>query len=404
MQSGARYQAVIDILTEVLADCVPADKVVADYLRSRKYIGSKDRKFITDKVWHIIRNRMKLEFDSGFGDARKLVLYDARDNLDEVFDGSAYGVTDLTDEEREWLKKENEEPYPDYVEAECPKWLFEKINNMEYCKALNEQASTDIRAHGIGREELKRRLEAEGIDVEEGGLSSKCLKIKGRLVLNNCATWQDGCFEVQDEASQIAAILADVKPEHKIIDYCCGAGGKSLAMSDCLSNQGKILAYDIDAKRLDAIKPRMARLKIKNIEITDIIAGSDKDFDRFVLDAPCSGTGTWRRAPDAKYRLTKEKLFGLNKIQSELLDIAAAKTKSGGRIIYITCSILKEENEDIIEAFVRKHPQFEPVDMKVLWESKIGCKYPAMSKRYVRMSPFETGTDGFFVCVLENKL
>jgi 16S rRNA (cytosine967-C5)-methyltransferase len=213
--------------------------------------------------------------------------------------------------------------------------------------------------------------------------------------------WQDGLFEVQDEASQIASILVDAKENHKIIDYCCGAGGKSLAISNELHNQGEILAYDIDPKRLENIKPRIQRLKVKNISLTDIIADSDKNYDRFVLDAPCSGTGTWRRSPDAKFRLTKEKLYGLTKIQADLLNIASQKTAINGRIIYITCSVLKDENEDIIESFLKEHDNFAPINLKDLWAKKINTPYPHTSEKYLRMSPLTTSTDGFFICILE---
>ncbi len=401
MQSGARYQAILEIITEVFKDEQPADKIINDYIRARKYIGSKDRKFIVDTTWQIIRNRCKLTFDAKSSEPRKILLYFAKDRLEEVFDNSTYGVAPLSEDERVWLEKENEEPYPNWVEAECPQWLYEKIGNLEFCKALNGQAQTDVRAHGISSDELQSKLKAEGIESIKGQYSPYCLHIAERLVLNNCMAWQDGYLDVQDEASQLAAILIDAKPEHKIIDYCCGAGGKSLALSNILKDNGHILAYDIEAKRLEAIKPRMARLGVHNIELTEIIADSDKDFDRFILDAPCSGTGTWRRAPDAKFRLTKEKLFGLTKIQAELLEIAATKTKIGGRIIYITCSVLADENEKQIEQFLVVHSEFKPVNMKTLWEGKIAAPYPHDDERWLRLSPYKTGTDGFFICVLE---
>lgn len=403
MQNGARYRAVEEILEEVFKNEQPADKIINDYVRERKYIGSKDRRFIVEKVWYIIRNRMKLAFDAKRDDARGVLLYSIRDKLEEVFDGSRYGMDALSEEEKIWLKQENDEPYPDYVEAECPKWLFAKIKDMDFCKALNSTATTDIRAHGISREELKNKLAKEGIEASVGAYAPKCLKIDGHLVLNNCMAWQAGEMEVQDEASQVAAMLADVKKEHKIIDYCCGAGGKALAMSDILQNEGKILAHDIDTKRLAAIKPRMARLKVKNIELTDIIADSDKNFDRFILDAPCSGSGTWRRAPDAKFRLSEQKLKKLSQTQVGLLELAAKKTRIGGRIVYITCSVLSEENEDIIRKFLAAYQEFEPVNMRNLWQQKIEAPYPCQSDFYLRMSPFTCGTDGFFVCGLAKR-
>lgn len=401
MQSGARYQAILEIIAEVFKDEQPADKIINDYIRSRKYIGSKDRKFIIDTTWQIIRNRCKLTFDAKSDEPRKVLLYFVKDKLAEVFDNSTYGLAPLSEDEKTWLQQENDEPYPNWVEAECPKWLFDKIGNLDFCKALNSQAQTDVRAHGISADELQAKLKAEGIESTKGQYSPYCLHIKERLVLNNCMAWQDGYLDVQDEASQLAAILIDAKPEHKIIDYCCGAGGKSLALSNILQDSGHILAYDIEAKRLDNIKPRMARLNVHNIELTEIIADSDKDFDRFILDAPCSGTGTWRRAPDAKFRLTEQKLYGLTKIQAELLEIAAKKTKVGGRIVYITCSVLKDENEKQIEQFLQQHSEFKPINMRTLWEKKIAAPYPHDDELMLRLSPYRTGTDGFFICALE---
>ena len=403
MQTGARYQAILEILTEVFKDKTPADNIINDYIRSRKYIGSKDRRFITENCWNIIRNRLKLSFDTQSNDPRRILLYYIKDCLTEAFDDSSYGLSPLSEDEKLFLSHENDSPYPAYVEAECPDWIFKQINDISFCKSLNEPATTDIRAHNIERTELQKKLLSEGIDTTFGGYSPYCLKINQRLVLNNCMAWQDGFFEIQDEASQIASLLIDAKPNHKIIDYCCGAGGKSLALSNCLNNQGKILAYDIDPKRLNAIKPRISRLKVKNIELTDIIADSDKDYDRFILDAPCSGSGTWRRSPDAKFRLTPEKLDSLVKTQAKLLEIAAQKTKVSGRIIYITCSILHAENEEIITRFLQQHPNYAPINIRILWEQKISAPYPCQSEIFLRMSPFTTQTDGFFVSVLERQ-
>ncbi len=404
MQTGARYQAVLDLISEIFKDKQPADGIINDYLRTHKYIGSKDRRFITDTVWQIIRNRRKLEFDCQSSEPRQVLLWFAKDKLAEVFDNSQYGLAPLTAAEQKLLAAENEQPYPTAVEAECPDWLFAKINNLEFCKALNQPAEADFRAHGHCREEVIVRLESEGIAAYPMPYAPQGFRVKDRFALGNCSAYQEGWFEVQDEASQIAALLCDVRPEHKIIDYCCGAGGKSLALSDLLQNQGHILAHDVNSQRLENIKPRINRLGIKNIELIDIVATTDTDFDRFIIDAPCSGTGTWRRAPDAKFRLTEQKLSGLNKIQTELLEIAAPKTKVGGRIIYITCSVLPDENEDIVNAFLHKHQEFAPIDMAKLWEQKVNAPYPHNNKYMLRMSPLTTNTDGFFITVLEKKL
>lgn len=401
MQNGARYQAVLDLLTEIFKDEKPADGIINDYLRARKYIGSKDRRFITDTLWEILRNRMKLSFDAKSVEPRKVLLWSVRDKLSQVFDGSQYGMAELSAEEEAWLAKDNEEAYPAYVEAECPKWIFEKLKNIDFFKALNQPAEANFRVHGHAREEIQRRMANEGFDLVPTAYSPYGLKSKDRISLGNCMTYQDGWFDVQDEASQLAAILCDVKPEHKIIDYCCGAGGKSLALSHILKNKGNIVAYDGIAKRLENIKPRLERLSVKNIELTDILASTDRDYDRFIIDAPCSGTGTWRRSPDAKFRLSEKSLYDVCRVQSEILKIGAEKTKIGGRLIYMTCSVLPEENEHQIDKFVIENPNFAPINIRKIWEKHIQAPYPHKSETMLRLSPQSTGTDGFFICILE---
>lgn len=404
MQSGARYQAVLDLITEVFKDEKPADGIINDYLRARKYIGSKDRRFITETVWEIIRRRMKLEFDAASKDPRKVLLVYAKDKLQDVFDESQYGLSPLSEDEKEWLNHLNEDVYPDYVEAECPAWIFNKLKNMELFKALNRPASANFRVNFKSRDEVIERMKGEGYTLFPTAYSPIGLRSEERISLGNCIAYQEGMLEVQDEASQLAALLCDVQPEHKVIDYCCGAGGKSLTLAHLLRNKGRILAHDISDRRLEAIKPRLQRLGVQNIELTDIIATTDRDYDRFILDAPCSGTGTWRRSPDAKFRLSEKWLKKLNTTQAELLQIAYEKTKKTGRIIYMTCSILQEENENIIDNFLRLHDDVKLLNIKELWQKRIDTPYPGNSERYLKMSPLVTGTDGFFVCVMEKNI
>jgi len=405
MQQAGRYQTVIELLTKIDNNKIPADKIINDYMRERKFIGSKDRRFIADMVWDIIRNKMKLSFDAASDDVRKLVLLYMQkytsDKPHDIFTGGKYAPEVLTAEEQHFLMQENENPYPSYVEAEVPEWIFDKIQDVEFFKALNMPASADFRINVKNRDELLSALAAESLDFESCSYSPIGIRSFQRISLGNCLAYQSGEIEVQDEASQIVSILCDVKSEHKIIDYCCGAGGKSLALAYLLENKGKILAHDISAKRLEAIKPRMQRLGINNIELTDIIATTDRDFDRFIIDAPCSGSGTWRRCPDAKFRLSPDVLQALNKTQNELLEIAYDKTKSGGRIIYITCSIFKDENEDIVKKFLKLHQNLRLLNLRNLWQNKINAPYPCLSNEYLRLSPLTTGTDGFFMAVIE---
>lgn len=401
MQKGAQYQAVWELISEIFKDKIPADNIINAYVRERKYIGSKDRRFITETVWKIIRNRRKLVFDAGSNEPRRVLLTYLQDEDFDLLCGGEYGLAPLSKEEKEWLKRRNEEVYPAAVEAECPDWLFDKVKDIHLLKALNEPASADLRLNKGSRARVIEQLQGEGLYFVPMPYSPIGIRSAERVNLNNCVAYKEGVIEVQDEASQLAAILADVRPEHKIIDYCCGAGGKSLTMAFLMNRQGKIQIHDINRSRLEAVKERAVRLDVKNLEIIDEVG--DRDYDRFVVDAPCSGTGTWRRSPDAKYRLTPETLKELNKTQAELLEKAFNHIRRGGRVVYITCSILRDENEDIIEAFLSRHADAVPVNLRHLWEDKLDGRYPGQDDFMLRMNPLLTRTDGFFVCILEKR-
>lgn len=401
MQISAKYQAVLEILQKVLQDQYPADNIIKEYIRNRKYIGSKDRKFIVNTVWDIIRHRSRLEFDCGCCDARMLLLTYLKDeDFDIIADGSEYGLAPLNSEEKTKLKNLNQEIYPEYIERECPKWLYEKINNPALAEALNAKASADIRANLVSREDIKNKLRQEGLFFSFTPYSPYGLRSEERINLQNCIAYQNGEIEVQDESSQLGAILCDVRADLKIVDYCCGGGGKSLLLGAILNNSGTILAHDKNPQRMDGLKERAVRLGIKNIKVIAKINPQDK-FDRFIADAPCSGSGTWRRSPDAKYRLTPKQLKAIGQAQKEILNIAAEHITDNGRIVYMTCSVLPEENEERIEEFLQNHPDFTTVNMTKLWERKLEIPYPFAEERWLKCSPLTTHTDGFFVCVLK---
>ncbi len=399
MQISARYQAVYEILTEVFKNERPADNVINDYVRQRKYIGSKDRRFIIDTVWQVIRNRMKLEFDIKSKSVRDVLLcYLKNEDFDIVADGSEYGLAALTKEERQNLKNLSDEVYPDYVNDECPKWLYEKIANPALVKSLNAKAPADVRVNMENRDVVRNKLKQEGLFFSLTPYSPYGLRSEERINLNNCVAYQEGLIEVQDEASQLASVLSDVSSDEKVVDYCAGAGGKSLAIAAINHNEGLIYAHDANWNRMDVIKDRAARLGIRNIKIIKNV--DDCDFDKFIIDAPCSGTGTWRRSPDAKFRLTQNRLAEIIKVQSEILETAYLHTKHGGYIVYITCSILAEENENQVLAFAKRHNDIEFVNHKQLWLKKIDKPYVFDDERFLRFSPLVTDTDGFFFCMM----
>ncbi|MFV0627234.1 MAG: RsmB/NOP family class I SAM-dependent RNA methyltransferase [Alphaproteobacteria bacterium] len=402
MQVSARYKAVLELLEEIFKDKKPADNILNDYLRARKYIGSKDRRFITETVWKIIRNRLKLSFDINSKHPRDILLCFVKDeNLSEIFDDSQYGLDSLTVQEEKKLKEINENPYPAYVELETPLWLYDKIKDDKLLRALNSTASADFRINASNRDIVIAELKGEGYDFIKTPYSPIGIRSENRISLPNCIAYKEGKIDVQDEASQIVSLLCDVKESDKIVDYCSGAGGKALTLSFLLKNKGKIQVHDIDWHRLEQIKPRIERLGVQNIEICREI--TDEDYDIFIIDAPCSGTGTWRRSPDAKFRLTKDKLEELNKIQLNLLKTAYAHTKVGGKIIYITCSVLKDENESIILNFLNENNMVSLLNIKNIFENKIKHPYLAKDEFMLRLSPYQTDCDGFFMSIFEKK-
>lgn len=403
MQLSAKYQAILEILSEVLRDKYPADNILREYLRARKYIGAKDRRFISDTLWDIIRHRRRLSFDCGSENPRILLLTYLKDeDFDIIADGSPYGLAPLGKEEKLLLNHLNTAVYPLDVENECPQWLYQKINNPALCAALNGKASADVRVNLLSRQDVKEKLRKEGLFFRETPYSPYGLRSEERVNLQNCISYQNGEIEVQDESSQLGAILCEVKPHHKIIDYCCGGGGKSLMLGAILNNQGQISAHDKNPQRMKGLEERAARLGIKNIRKIPTLSATDK-FDRFIIDAPCSGSGTWRRSPDAKYRLTPPQLDEIKTAQREILETAAAHISPHGRLIYMTCSVLPEENEEQITAFLQKHPQFEIINMRSLWEKLLEQPYPLAEEKWLKCSPLATASDGFFVCVLQAK-
>lgn len=403
MKEASRIQAIIEILDEVLKDKLPADVVIDKYLKERRYIGAKDRRFIADNVWKIIRNRMKYsEMLEGKISSRLLCACCFLDNdIELLFNGEEYAPAILSSNELLVLKKASDfEDFSDFAIYECPRWLFEKINNIRLLDALNSSAPVDVRANLTSRESAKERLKKEGLFFSSTPYSPIGLRSCDRVNLNNCMTYQDGGIEVMDEASQIIALLCNAKPHHKIIDYCAGAGGKSLCIGAELHNDGVVWAHDINQERLSRIKKRAERLDITNIKLINNV--TDTDYNRFIIDAPCSGSGTWRRSPDAKYRLTPEKLKEICDAQAKILDFGAKHTAIGGWLIYITCSIFNEENEQQIERFLNNNKNFKPLNHKDLWKEILDINiYPFDNEQWLKFSPLTTKTDGFFMCVMK---
>ena len=403
MKEAGRIQAAIEVLEEVLQDKKPADILLDRYFKERRYIGAKDRRFIADTVWKIIRNRLKYTEALGgeISPRTAVALAFAEDDPDLLFDGEEYAPQPLNKDEKKRLERALK--FTDFSEAarnECPEWLRLKINNPRLEAALNTTAPADVRANLTDRDHARERLRKEGLFFAPTPFSPIGLRSEDRINLNNCMTYQDGEIEVMDEGSQLISLLCRVKPHHKTIDYCAGAGGKALAIASLLHNDGLIWAHDINKERLARIKKRAERLDITAVKTIDTV--TDRDYTRFIIDVPCSGSGTWRRSPDAKFRLTPERLAEICRTQAELLEFGARHTAENGRLIYITCSVLPEENEAQITAFLAAHPEFSPLDHKDLWQDTLQMPlFPFDSGRWLKFSPLNTKTDGFFFCAMQ---
>jgi len=296
--------------------------------------------------------------------------------------------------------------------------------------ALNQTAPMDLRvALGrVSREQAKKTLAKGGIKTDLTYISPLGLRLEAHTDIARTTAFRKGFVEVQDEGSQILSLLVGAKANMHVLDYCAGAGGKTLAIADRMgmtdgSSKGKLVATDIEAARLERMDKRLERAKLSDKVERHVLSrdpssddtwASDNAgrFDRVLVDAPCTGAGTWRRHPEQKKRLTEDRLAELTALQDEVLSSAAALMKPDGRLIYATCSLLRDENEDRIEAFLKAHPDFQVLPIQSVWaETLKGIACPEMVRAteesdpspYLRLTPHQHGTDGFFVAVLTHK-
>lgn len=429
MTPGARLQAVIELLDDIVAGGA-ADAAASGYFRSRRYIGSKDRAAIAERLYAMLRRRARLDWwiarrISGLGlitgrlrMIADLVLVEgwAAKRVDEAFDSGAYRPGRLLPEERRLVESLSgrtlDDPeQPAWVRGEYPEWLQTALGALSAAdiRALNEAAPLDLRVNQLtaSRDHVRAALGAAGIIAAPTRLSPLGLRVVGRPPLAQQASFRAGHVEVQDEGSQLVALLADARPGQAVLDYCAGAGGKTLALAGAMQNKGRLIACDISEKRLDRAVKRLRRAGVHNVERRAL--GPDAQpwlkrqagrFDRVLVDAPCSGTGTWRRNPDMKWKIGPTDVAELCAVQADVLDRASRLVKPGGRLIYATCSILPAENDGAVEAFLERHGDFRIVPVATVWATVLAGDCPVEGP-YLRLSPARHGTDGFFAAILE---
>ena len=440
MTPGARVAATIELLDEITGHSErPADLVANAYFRSRRFIGSGDRRAVSDRVWSILRRYGQLAWwlDRARHSSRAaraivsadLMLVEGM-NLEQVgamFDGGRYRPAPLDEAEFRALRQMEghslpHPEQPDWVRLNVQEWvaphLMEAYGDAwgREIAALENPPPVDLRVNRLKAtvEQAKAALQREGIDTEAMRYAPNGLRLKRRLSVVSGAAFRDGLVEIQDEGSQLVAALVDGKPGMQIADYCAGAGGKTLAIAAGMNNKGRVVAMDVYENRLERSALRLRRAGAHNVERRALPSkdGSADNakwlkrqrgaFDRVLVDAPCTGTGTWRRNPDGRWTLKPEDLAELVPKQAAILDAAARLVKPGGGLIYATCSVLPPENERQIEAFLERHPEFAIVPVAELWRDVIASEPPQQiaESPYLRLSPLKHGTDGFFAAAL----
>ena len=414
MTPAARTQAAIELLSQIEAEGLPADAAVRAYTRQRRYMGSKDRRAVADLVFATIRARLALDWRiaqaGGSPSPRLRVLAGlARDDVEHMAslcDGSTYGPSELGEDERSLLSAvaaDDAEP-----PANVPAWLEPEMRRRfgaameEELAALDSEAALDLRvAAGHDRDAIMAQLTSLGMAAEATPLSPHGIRVRGRPRIDGLPAWRDGAIEIQDEGAQLVALLCEAAQARCIVDYCAGAGGKTLALA-ALAPEARLIACDSDAKRLGRLAPRLARAGIAGVE--SHVIGSDDPLteglaERVLVDVPSSGTGAWRRNPDDRHRLTADALAAYTARQDEILAAAAPLVAPGGRLIYATCSLLPRENEDRVDGFLAARSDFQRLEVREIWRRALAAPPPG-ERPDLLLTPHRHGTDGFYVAVL----
>ncbi len=443
MTPGARVAATIELLDEIVSHALdsergrPADLVANAYFRARRFIGGGDRRAVAERVWGILRRYGQLTWwlkrtqhpDRGGRAvvAADLMLVEGMDmrRLEAVFDGGTYRPAPLDEAEHRALRQMEghslpHPEQPDWVRLNVQEWVAPHLEEAygdawgREIAALETPPPVDLRVNRLkaDRDSAREALQREGIETEPMRWAPDGLRLKKRLSVVSGEAFQNGLVEIQDEGSQLVAALVDAQPGMQVADYCAGAGGKTLAMAAGMNNKGRVVAMDVLETRLDRSAQRLRRAGAHNVERRPIDADNRKwlkrqagAFDRVLVDAPCTGTGTWRRNPDGRWTLKPKDLEELLPKQAAILDAAAKLVKPGGGLVYATCSVLPAENEKQIAAFLERNADFEVVPVGRIWRDVLATEPPpdVADAPYLRLSPLRHGTDGFFAATLARK-
>lgn len=439
MKLGPRIKSSIEILEIIFNSHIPADNQITNYFRARKYIGAHDRRFISQLVYSVLRNYFQILWyaqETSWGlknisnKARNFMLiYLTKIEKDPIFENclnqhfcrEQYHPEPVNGEEKMYLmalSTVNQSSMPVSVRCNVPQEFFDLLaplyeNSQDLEKlalSLSSQACFDLRINTLktSRKEVLKELAKQGIDAKPTPYSPLGVRLNDRRPMPDNPLWKSGNIEVQDEGSQILGLLVDAKYGMTVLDMCAGAGGKTLVIGMQMENRGQIFATDISLTRLTRAKERIRRAGLHNISCKHLdpkglqwLNRQPHRFDRLLIDAPCTGTGTWRRNPDQKYKFSLQTLEELVAKQREILTQAQPLVKTGGRLIYATCSLLPQENIDQINWFLKQYPDWVIIPWKNV---DCGVNIPGlMDSDTLQLNPFIHETDGFFAAILEKR-
>lgn len=409
------------------------DNVIRDFMAARRFIGSKDRTDIVERVYSATRAHARLGWwikQGNVADTSRtriigdLVLNEklSMEALEEIFVEGKYEAPPMTESEHNFAyflqgKEINDAAMPDTVRAECPEWAEPKLRELfgddfeAHLASMIIPAPLDLRVNTV-KGNIDEAVESLGKDrvlVQKTQYSSIGLRATGKPFMGDTKAFKDGLVEIQDEGSQLIGLLCGAKPGMRVLDYCAGGGGKTLVLAAMMENKGNIVAADNDSRRLEKGRPRYKKAGIHNVELRSLEEEQHRKWlrrqkgtmDVVLVDAPCSSSGTWRRNPDLRWKWYGPKLNEIIQMQADILEKVAEKVKPGGRLVYATCSLFPEENESQVEAFLTRHPDYKVLPLADVWEGSaesIPCE-----GQFLRMFPKDHQTDGFFAAVLQRQ-
>ena len=430
MTPAGRISAAIEVLDDIAARKRPASEALKDWGLSHRFAGSSDRAAIGNLVFDCLRKRASASFAMGDESPRAAVLRTlvtdwglSPEEVAGLCDGSRFAPAPLSTAEREGLSRALAEDAPAHIRGDYPEWLSDAFaHSFGACAAgegaaLAMRAPIDLRANTLKADRDKVLKALARFDAAPTPYAPAGVRIAPRQGAARSphveaeAGHGKGWFEVQDEGSQVAGLMSGAGPRQQVIDLCAGSGGKTLALAAQMQNTGQLYAFDTDRLRLRPIFERLKRAGVRNVQVLpagehDSLVPLHAKMDRVVIDAPCTGSGVWRRRPDAKWRLSPEMLETRVAEQRAVLDEGARLVKPGGRLAYITCSVLAQENTEQVAAFLSRHADFKTVPWRELWSDAIPVAAPDSadgSDQTLLMTPLSHGTDGFFTAVLERE-